>query len=244
MRMLALYSIKGGVGKTASSVNLAAQAARAGNRVLLWDLDPQAATSFYLRTKPKVRGGVEKLVKGKADLDKVIRDTQVDNLDVLPAALASRDMDNLLAKRGNSHLRQILKPVRKDYDLVILDCPPSLSHLSENIFSSVDALLVPVVPTTLSMRTLEQLRDFLDEQELPCTFWPFITLADRRRKLHVEMIDEMQNGWPLMLSTVIPAASAVERMGVERAPLHTFAPRTTASRNYQALWNEISQRLQ
>ncbi|GED21764.1 ParA family protein [Halomonas halmophila] len=244
MRMLALYSIKGGVGKTASSVNLAAQAARAGNRVLLWDLDPQAATSFYLRTKPKVRGGVEKLVKGKADLDKVIRNTQVDNLDVLPAALASRDMDNLLAKRGNSHLRQILKPVRKDYDLVILDCPPSLSHLSENIFSSVDALLVPVVPTTLSMRTLEQLRDFLDEQELPCTFWPFITLADRRRKLHVEMIDEMQNGWPLMLSTVIPAASAVERMGLERAPLHAFAPRTTASRNYQALWNEISQRLQ
>ncbi|WP_148254443.1 ParA family protein [Aidingimonas lacisalsi] len=244
MRMLALYSIKGGVGKTASAVNLAAQAARAGNRVLLWDLDPQAATSFYLRTKPKVRGGVEKLVKGKADLDKVIRSTQIESLDVLPAALASRDMDNLLAKRGNSHLRQILKPVRKDYDLVILDCPPSLSHLSENIFSSVDALLVPMVPTTLSMRTLEQLRDFLDDQELPSTFWPFITLADRRRKLHVSMIEEMQTHWPLMLSTVIPAASAVERMGLERAPVHTFAPRTTAARNYQALWHEISQRLQ
>ncbi|MCW4150992.1 AAA family ATPase [Halomonas sp. 18H] len=243
MRMLALYSIKGGVGKTASSVNLAAQAARAGKRVLLWDLDPQAATSFYLRTKPKVRGGVDKLVKGKADLDKVIRDTQVDNLDVLPAAIASRDMDNLLARRGNSHLRQILKPVRKDYDLVILDCPPSLSHLSENIFSSVDALLVPVVPTTLSMRTLEQLRDFLDDKDLACTIWPFITLADRRRKLHIEMIEEMQNHWPLMLSTIIPAASAVERMGTERAPVHQFAPRTLAARNYQALWNEISQRL-
>ncbi|WP_275288672.1 ParA family protein [Halomonas elongata] len=243
MRMLALYSIKGGVGKTASAVNLAAQAARAGNRVLLWDLDPQAATSFYLRSKPKIRGGVEKLVKGKASFDKVIRSTQVDDLDLLPAALASREMDRLLAKRGNSHLRQILKPVRDDYDLVILDCPPSLSHLSENIFSSVDALLVPVVPTTLSLRTLEQLRDFLDDRDQDCTFWPFITLADRRRKLHCEVIDTMQSQWPLMLSTVIPSASVVERMGLERAPVHTYAPRSVAARNYQALWHELDQRL-
>ncbi|MCP1364299.1 AAA family ATPase, partial [Halomonas sp. BBD48] len=64
MQMLALYSIKGGVGKTASAVNLAAEAALAGKRVLLWDLDPQAATTFYLKSKAKVRGGVDKLVKG------------------------------------------------------------------------------------------------------------------------------------------------------------------------------------
>ncbi|MBB3229412.1 ParA family protein [Halomonas stenophila] len=243
MRMLALYSIKGGVGKTASAVNLAAEAARAGHRVLLWDLDPQAATSYYLRIKPRIRGGVDKLVKGKASFAKVIRHTEVDNLDLLPAALASREMDERLAKRGNSHLRQILKPVRHDYDLVILDCPPSLSHLSENIFSSVDALLVPAVPTVLSLRTLEQLQGFLDDHDIACTLWPFMTLADRRRALHREIMATLHERWPLMLSQVVPSASMVERMGLERRPVRDFAPRSPAARAYTALWLELAQRL-
>ncbi len=243
MRMLALYSIKGGVGKTASAVNLAAEAARAGSRVLLWDLDPQAATSFYLRVKPKVRGGVDKLVKGKAAYDKVIRSTQIEGLDLLPAALASREMDALLAKRDASRLRQILKPLRDRYDLVILDCPPSLSHLSENIFSSVDALLVPIVPTVLSLRTLEQLETFLADHDIACPLWPFVTLADRRRTLHREVMDGLHERWPLRLSTAIPSASAVERMGLERAPVRAYAPRTAAARAYTALWREIDQRL-
>ncbi|ALM52020.1 ParA family protein [Halomonas huangheensis] len=243
MRMVSLYSIKGGVGKTASAVNLAAEAANMGLRVLLWDLDPQAATTFYLQVKPRIRGGVEKLVKGKSAWEKVIRTTALDNLDLLPASLASREMDHLLEKRGTSHLRQMLKEVRKEYDLVVLDCPPTLSHLSENMFTSVDALLVPVVPTTLSLRTLEQLQQFLDDQDLACPLWPFVTLADRRRSMHLEVMEELGNDWPLRLSTVIPAASVVERMGLERAPLCEFAPSTPASKAYAALWQEVEQRL-
>ncbi|MFD2435867.1 ParA family protein [Modicisalibacter luteus] len=134
MQMLALYSIKGGVGKTASAVNLAAEASLAGKRVLLWDLDPQAATTFYLKSKAKVRGGVDKLVKGKATLDKVIRATEIDRLDLLPASFGSREMDRLLEDRKPSRLRKILKPVSDDYDLVLLDCPPSLSALSGQVF--------------------------------------------------------------------------------------------------------------
>lgn len=244
MRMVSLYSIKGGVGKTASAVNLAAEAAHMGLRVLLWDLDPQAATTFYLQIKPRIRGGVEKLVKGKSSWDKVIRTTSLENLDVLPASLASREMDQLLEKRGTSHLRQMLKEVRKEYDLVVLDCPPTLSHLSENMFTSVDALLVPMVPTTLSLRTLEQLQKFLDEHDLPCPLWPFVTLADRRRSMHVEIIDNLGKDWPLRLSTVIPAASVVERMGIERAPVREFAPSSPACRAYEGLWSELHQRLQ
>lgn len=244
MRMLALYSIKGGVGKTASAVNLAAEAAADGWRVLLWDLDPQAATTFYLRAKPKVRGGVARLVKGDAAFEKVIRATEIERLDLLPAALASRELDHLLATRRDNQLRRILKPIREDYDLVILDCPPSLSTLSESVFASVDALLVPLVPTVLSVRTLEQLRDFLDERDIPCQVWPFVTLADRRRTLHRETIAALPERWPLRLSTSIPSASVVERMGVERAPLRQFARTTPAARAYRALWQEIAQRLE
>ena len=241
--MLALYSIKGGVGKTASAVNLAAEAAADGHRVLLWDLDPQAATTFYLRAKPKIRGGVARLVKGQAAFDKVIRATEIERLDLLPAALASRELDQLLATQRDNQLRRILKPVRDDYDLVLLDCPPSLSTLSESVFASVDALLVPIVPTVLSVRTLEQLRDFLDERDIPCQVWPFVTLADRRRTLHRETIAALPERWPLRLSTTIPGASVVERMGLERAPLRQFAPATPAAHAYRALWEEIAQRL-
>ncbi|KXS36799.1 ParA family protein [Modicisalibacter tunisiensis] len=243
MKMLALYSIKGGVGKTASAVNLAAEACRDGRRVLLWDLDPQAATTFYLRAKPKVRGGVGKLVKGKAALDKVIRNTGVEGLDLLPAAIGSRAMEQLLEDRKPSRLRRMLQPVHDDYDLIILDCPPSLSTLAEQIVSSVDALLVPVIPTTLSQRTLDQLRHYLDDANQDCPVWPFVTLADRRRKLHREIVDDLGEHWPTRLSTTIPNASAIERMGLERAPVNAFAPRCAGSRAYAALWREIAQRL-
>ncbi|PKG48643.1 MULTISPECIES: ParA family protein [Halomonadaceae] len=244
MQMLALYSIKGGVGKTASAVNLAAEAARDGKRVLLWDIDPQAATTFYLRSKPKVRGGVDKLVKGKADLDRAIRETDIEGLDLLPAALGSRDLEASMETRKPSRLRKILKPVMTSYDLVILDCPPSLSALADQIFSSVDALLVPVVPTTLSLRTLEQLDTHLDAVEQACPIWPFVTLADRRKTLHREVMESLSERWPRRLSTTVPNASAVERMGVERAPVGHFARSSPGGRAYAALWREIAQRMQ
>ncbi|WP_438765035.1 ParA family protein [Kushneria sp. TE3] len=244
MQMLALYSIKGGVGKTASAINLAAQAGLAGQRVLIWDLDPQAATTFYLRNKPRIRGGgVEKLVKGKATLEKTIRDTDMANLDLLPASLESREMDMLLEGRKDSRLRKVLKPVSDDYDLIILDCPPGLTTLSKQVFSSVDALLVPVVPTTLSMRTLTQLQQYLDGENITTPLWPFLTLVDRRRKMHQESVSEFRTQWPTHLSANIPYASAVEQMGHHQAPLAQFAPRTAAAVAYRNLWEEISGRL-
>ncbi|SFI04988.1 ParA family protein [Modicisalibacter xianhensis] len=243
MQMLALYSIKGGVGKTASAVNLAAEAALAGKRVLLWDLDPQAATTFYLKSKAKVRGGIDKLVKGKATLDKVIRATEIERLDLLPASFGSREMDRLLEGRKPSRLRKILKPINDDYDLVLLDCPPNLSALSDQVFSSIDALLVPVVPSTLSMRTLTLLREHLDGQDQPCPVWPFATLVDRRKRLHRDTLETLPEQWPLRLSATIPYASVIERMGVEQAPVASFARRTRAAQAYTALWEEVAGRL-
>lgn len=243
MQMLALYNIKGGVGKTASAVNLAAEASRKGYRTLLWDLDPQAATTYYLRAKPKIKGGVSKLVKGRAELDKIIRVTEVDGLDLLPASLGSREMDQLLENKRPSHLRMMLKPIRDDYDLVVLDCPPSISILSEQVFSSVDALLVPVIPTTLSLRTLDQLRDYLDEQDHTCPIWPFFTLADRRKTLHRDVMEALPKQWPMQLTTPIPYSSDVERMGLEQAPVFQFAKHAPAARAYATLWREIAQRI-
>jgi len=245
VKVLATYSIKGGVGKTASAVNLAYEAARAGSRVLVWDLDPQGAASFYFRIKPKLKGGTERLMGTKGELAPHVRETDTPALHLVPAHFSLRHLDLHLetTKRPNRRLASLLAPLAKKYDVAVLDCPPSISLASESVFGSADALLVPVIPTTLSARTLDQLIDFLDAQDSPPELLPHFTMVDRRKKLHLDQLESLRAARPAFLNTTIPAASVVERMGVERAPVATFAPRTTAAAAYHDLWAEVATRL-
>jgi chromosome partitioning protein len=248
VKILATYNIKGGVGKTAAAVNLAHRAAVEGNRVLVWDLDPQGATSFYFRVKPKVKGGGEALVSGRRDIDRAIKGTDHDRLDLVPADFSYRNLDLLLdeAKKPHGRLRRLLNPLRKQYDIVLLDCPPSISLASEAVFRASDALVVPVIPTTLSIRTFDQLDDFLAANPTVTRrlkVLGFFSMVDRRKKLHRELLSELRRQRPDLLETQIPAATQVERMGVYRAPVAEFAPDSRAARAYRSLWSEISARL-
>jgi len=245
VRSFALYSIKGGVGKTATAVNLAYLSARAGNRTLLWDLDPQGASSFYFRVRAEV-AKAKKLLRGKRDLDRAIKGSDYGGLDLLPADAAYRRMDLLLneAKKPTSRLRRLLEPAAESYDCLILDCPPSLTLVSENVFRAVDALLVPVIPTPLSVRTLRQLVDFVGASpEAGVLVWPFFALADRRKRLHQEILAATPEPRAPMLQAVVPYHSEVERMGVHRAPVAAYAPGTAAAKAYAALWQEVAGRL-
>jgi cellulose biosynthesis protein BcsQ len=245
VRSFALYSIKGGVGKTATAVNLAFLSARAGNRTLLWDLDPQGASSFYFRVRPEV-AKPRKLLRGKRGLDRAIKGSDYERLDLLPADAAYRRMDLLLneAKRPTSRLRRLLEPVAEDYDCLILDCPPSLTLVSENVFRAVDALVVPVIPTPLSVRTLRQLVDFVGASpDAGAAVWPFFALADRRKRLHQEILATTPDPRAPMLAAVVPYHSEVERMGLQRAPVVAYAPRTAAAKAYAGLWQEVAGRL-
>lgn len=245
MKVLATYSIKGGVGKTTSAVNLAYEAARAGARVLVWDLDPQGAASFYFRIRPKVKGGTERLVGGKGELGAHVRGTDVASVHLVPADFSLRHLDLHLdaTKRPTERLASLLAGLADGYDVALLDCPPSISLASESVFGAADALLVPVIPTTLSARTLEQLAGFLEGQPGAPALLPHFTMVDRRKKLHREQLEALATAWPLFLTTAIPNASAVERMGVERAPVATYAPATAAARAFRDLWAEIARRL-
>ncbi|MCG7956341.1 MAG: AAA family ATPase, partial [Candidatus Thiodiazotropha endolucinida] len=113
MHILGVYNIKGGVGKTATAVNLAHLAATEGYRTLIWDLDPQAAATYYFRIKPKVKGGNKRLIKGKLDLDEVVKATDFENLDMLPADFSYRNMDLRLeeAKNPTKQLLKLLRPL-------------------------------------------------------------------------------------------------------------------------------------
>jgi len=246
MRVLALYSIKGGVGKTAAAVNLAYEAARAGHRTLLWDMDPQAAATFYLRVEPRVKGGGKGIVNGKRALDDLVRATDFRGLDLLPGDFSYRDLDLRLDrdKKGVKRLRKRIRPLDADYDLLILDCPPSISLTSEAVFRAADALVVPVIPTTLSLRTLDQLDDFRRDEGLDrLALLPFLSMVDRRRGMHRQIATELPNERPECLQTMIPNASDVEKMGHHRAPIRAFNRRSPAATACGKLWRELAERV-
>ena len=244
MKTLATYNIKGGVGKTAAAVNLAYLAARGGRRTLLWDLDPQGAASYLLRVRPHVKGGGKALISGKRALDQAAKPTEFDRLDLVPADLTYRNLDLVLdaAKKSTQRIARLLDPLEDDYDLAILDCPPGISLASENVLHAADVLLVPLIPTTLSVRTLEQLTEFAAELEYPPALFPFFTMVDGRKRLHREVVDRLRAERKDLATSVIPALSVVEQMAVHRAPLPVFAPRSRVTRSYESLWEEVRAR--
>lgn len=247
MKVVATYNIKGGVGKTSAAVNLAALAAAGGQRTLLWDLDPQGAASYLFRIRPKVRGGGRKLVRGKSEVADVLRGTDVEGLDLLPADFSYRHMDLVLDQSGKPtrRLRKVLAPLSEHYDLAVLDCPPSISLVSENVFEAADALLVPLIPSTLTLRTFEQLGGFVAaEVERPPQIVAFFSMVDRRKRLHREMVASLPEGRTDIVRSAIPAATEVELMGVERSPVVVHAPRSRGARAYADLWAEVRQRLE
>lgn len=253
-RIFATYSIKGGVGKTTTAVNLAYLSAAAGARTLVWDIDPQGAATFLFRVKPRVKGGGKALVRGRSPVDRLVRGTDFDNLDLLPADLSYRHMDLHLdgAKRPTRRLSRVLAPLGNDYDHIFLDCPPSLSLVSESVFDAASVILVPMIPAPLPARTLDQLEAFLDRdakanrangprrRNTGLSLMSFFSMVDRRRKLHGEVIGELVGKRKGVLSTEIPASTLFEQMGVRRAPVEAFAPRSRAAFAYRALWREVT----
>ena len=242
-KVLATYNVKGGVGKTSAAVNLAYLAARGGSRTLLWDLDPQGASTYLFRVKPKVRGGGRNLVRLKTDVDDVIKGTDFEQLDLLPADFSYRHMDLALdsTKRPTSRLSKVIKPLRDEYDWIFLDCPPSISLVSESVFDAADALLVPIIPATLSSRTFEQLIKLVQGGPQVLAFF---SMVDGRKTLHREVMEELRSHSSSVLDAWIPASADVERMGARRAVIAEFAPRSRAALAYEELWDEVGRRLE
>jgi chromosome partitioning protein len=243
VKIYATYNIKGGVGKTSAAVNLAHLAARSGYNTLLWDLDPQGAATYLFRIKPKVKGGSRALVRGTRSLDDAIKATDFDRLDLLPADFSYRNMDLQLddTKRPTRRIRQLLEPLTAEYDVVFLDCPPSISLLSENVLHAVDTLLVPMIPATLSVRTFDQLVNFVgDFDGRQPRIYSFFSMVDRRKRLHRDLVEHLGTERPGILRTAVPALSIIEQMAEYRAPVTAFAPDSVATRCYEALWDEVN----
>jgi chromosome partitioning protein len=242
MRTIAIYSNKGGVGKTAAAVNLSYLSARSGAKTLICDLDPQSSATFYFRVKPKFKSGTKGFLKGGKKVYKSIKGTDYENLDLLPAAFSHRRLDIEFSQLNGSknRLNKILKPFKAEYDVIILDCPASISALAENVLNMVNYTIVPLIPTTLSVRTYLQLLAFCRKKNIePGRIYTFFSMVDRRKKMHHALMAAISGKFSGVLKSEIPYLSVIEQMGVYREPVGAFSPGSIASKAYQGLWQQI-----
>ncbi|MGB4774646.1 MAG: ParA family protein [Daejeonella sp.] len=240
MITIALYNLKGGVGKTAAAVNLTYLASVDGFKTLLWDLDPQGSASFYFNAASQSKNQSSKLIGGNLNIKDVVQETSFENLWIIPSDLSARNADILLdeTKQSRKKIKSLLHDA-KQFDIVLLDCPPGISLLHENVFNAADIILMPHIPTTLSIRSFDSVVGYfkdnsLDTSKIKC----FFNMVDHRKSLHHETIQEFYNK-RLFLKNYIPYLSDVEKMGKHQQPIFEFANSSYAAQCYRDLWNEI-----
>jgi chromosome partitioning protein len=240
MATIAVYSLKGGVGKTTLAVNLAWSAATQSSRqTLLWDLDPQAASSFLVSHGKVSKDTAQAVFTKDVAPQKLITPTAIERLDLLAADTSLRGLDQLFFSLGKrKRLSKLIETLEKSYDRIILDCPPGLTETSEQAMRAADLILVPVIPSPLSRRALDDVVAYLDrEHGGHAPILPVFSMVDRRRLLHKAAL-LADPKWP-----VVPMASAVEQMTVRREPVGAFAAKSPAGEAFATLWTGVERKL-
>lgn len=240
MAVIAVYSVKGGVGKTTIAANLAwCSAAISRRRTLLWDLDPSGGAAFLFGLDTNDADRAARLFAGKGDPAKAIQHSNYERLDILPADESLRGLEyQLLALGKRRRLNKIAEGLSHQYERIILDCPPVLNEVSGQVIRAADLVIVPLPASPLSMRALKLIQDDLaaNHKKHP-PILPVISMFDARRKLHKDVREQWPD-WP-----VIPMASLIEQMADRKIPAGALAPASPQAQSFARLWTAVERKL-
>ena len=247
-RVVAIANQKGGVGKTTTAINLSAELARRGKRVLLVDIDPQGnATTGLGLEKSDIQACMYDVIIKSSPLEHIVRRTQVEGLSIAPSTLnlAGAEIELVSAISRELRLRNALTPSRARYDYVFIDCPPSLGLLTLNAMSAADALIVPIQAEYFALEGLGQLthvielvRSHLNAQVR--ILGVLITMFDGRTNLAAQVVDEVEKYFPgLVFASRIPRSIRLSEAPSHGAPIAVFDPKGKGAAAYAGLATEV-----
>ena len=245
-RTIVIANQKGGVGKTTTAINLGDALARRGNKVLLIDCDPQANATAGLGISVGDRPSTYDLLLGDASLSDVTMPTGFDRLSIVPATsdLAGAEVELTAVMARESRMKRALEGGIEAYDIVIIDCPPSVGLLTINALTAADEVIVPVQCEYLALEGLGQFTSTLElvrrnlNQKLRMR-GPLLTMFDRRTTLSQQVADEVRNHFPDTFQTVIARSVRLGEAPSHGLPIHAYDPRSPASAAYDALAEEV-----
>lgn len=249
MQTWAVLNQKGGSGKTTAAVNLAAALAERGTRVLLLDLDPQASASAWFGVPDGGRGLLDVFTAGAA-LEALVRRTSVEGVDLVPASSWLVGVERAVAGEPGAEtlLRRAVAAVPKRWDLVLLDCPPSLGLLAVSALTAARAVLVPVEASALGLaglagllQTVETVRDRLNP-----TLTVGAILASRvdRTRLSRDVVADLRRRFPrLVLKTTIRESVRLREAWSFQQPITVYAPTSSGAEDFRAAARELRKRL-
>ncbi len=241
MALIAVYSVKGGVGKTTLAVDMAWRSAAVSHQsTLLWDLDPQGGAGWLLGLPNNPGKRAASVFHREGKPRELVTATRYRGLSLLQSDESLRSLSLTFARIGKrKRLARIAALLAAEYPRIIIDCPPVLNEISDQVFAAADLLIVPLSPSPLSARALPMIREeILKNHPRHPPILPVLLMYDARRKLHREAHAGFAAGWP-----VIPMNSMIEQTASRRAPLGTFAAASEASQRLQRLWDGVEAKL-
>lgn len=250
-QIISVANQKGGVGKTTTTVNLGACLASLGKQVLLVDMDAQGnATSGVGIRKPDVAQDIYDVLVNELPIAEATIATEHENLSIVPATLqlagAEIELTSMMARE--SRLKSSLAEVNDQYDYILIDCPPSLGHLTINSFTASDSILIPVQCEYYALEGLSQLlntvrlvqKHFNPELEIEGVL---LTMYDARTNLGNEVVEEVRKYFrEKVYDTVIPRNIRLSEAPSHGKPIIDYDPRSRGAEVYQALAKEVVDR--